>query len=490
MVNRSRRGPVDIEKLKSAAKMPPAAPEIEQYLLGSLLLDNALFAKLNLHEGDGQIFFDKKHRTIYEEMYHLFTEGIPIDAITLYRQLEKAEKTDEAGGAVYLAKLTEDISSSANAQYHLAIIKEKWAGREIISTAMNAADRAYSNEDPYDIAQDTIQKLSRIDVSNLTRVHIINDYSTESLKNFEALVERKGAPLVSMGYEELDEITHGARPGEMTVFAARSTHGKTTLALNVAYKIAKPETQNRAVLYFSYEAGAEALIHKLWAMRSGLESKLFRYSKGEYTQEIIDKTHKVVEEVKSLKIIIDTESRNYKSVVASVTAAKSMYPELSMVFFDNIQNFNTHEQFRKDESVYKELAQVLFHDITQNKSFGVHTTVLNQIDDWVDVKKINKYQIPTSATDLADDDKSGISKLADNVIFLTQPGLNFSDATKAPGVLKDKDYFGKVFLINFKTRNNELARHTMIPLEFQGATSRILSFSPQKRKEYTIELDV
>ncbi|MFA5797402.1 MAG: DnaB-like helicase C-terminal domain-containing protein [Candidatus Woesearchaeota archaeon] len=490
MVERRKRT-IDFEKLKSASKMPPAAPEVEIAILGAILIDSPMFAKLNFQETDGEIFFDKKNRIVYDGMYELFKQNIPIDTITLYRQLEKTAQLEDAGGAAYISKLSQDISSSANTAYHLALVRDKYHLRKIIATNMDVANSAYEGtEDPFDLATKEIAAMSKIAPTRLGRIHTIGDYGSTVEKNFNVLVERKGKPLISMGYEEIDEITHGVRPGELTVIAARSKHGKTTLSLNVAYKIIKPDTQNKTVLYFSYEADPEPLSHKLWAMLSGLDSAIFRYNKDEYTPLQLEKTKAAQEQVKNLKFFIDTESRDHKSVVASVAAVKSACPDLSLVVFDNIQNFNSNEKYRNDASVYKEITQVLYHDITKNERFGVHTVVLNQIDDWVEVKKINKYQIPLSPIDIADHEKTGIFNVADNVIFLTRPEVNFENPKNAPGVLKDRDYLGKLFLISNKARNNTVNLHTLVPLEFDAARSRIKSYSPEDRKKYTIQLDI
>ena len=54
---------------------------------------------------------------IFEAMISLFESGEPIDTVTLYEELKKRSQVEEAGGAVYLSKLSQNISSAANIEY-------------------------------------------------------------------------------------------------------------------------------------------------------------------------------------------------------------------------------------------------------------------------------------------------------------------------------------------------------------------------------------
>ncbi|MCL6098058.1 MAG: hypothetical protein M1391_05750, partial [Bacteroidetes bacterium] len=58
----------DIEKLKSSAKQPPAATEVEMSVLGAMLIDESAVPKaVEVLKPDS--FFDKKNRTVFEAMF-------------------------------------------------------------------------------------------------------------------------------------------------------------------------------------------------------------------------------------------------------------------------------------------------------------------------------------------------------------------------------------------------------------------------------------
>jgi replicative DNA helicase len=64
-------------------------------------------------------------------MNSLYESNEPIDNVSLYEELrkdsnEKINKVEESGGATYISKLSEDISSAANIDYHARVVLEKW----------------------------------------------------------------------------------------------------------------------------------------------------------------------------------------------------------------------------------------------------------------------------------------------------------------------------------------------------------------------------
>ena len=133
---------MDVDRLRAVAKQPPSAVEVETSVLGAMLLDNEAVPKA-IEVLKSEAFFDKRNRIIYEAMCSLYESNEPIDTVSIYEELKKSGKADEAGGAVYLSKLSQDISSAANVDYHSRIVLEKWILRQLISTSMEIAGSAF-----------------------------------------------------------------------------------------------------------------------------------------------------------------------------------------------------------------------------------------------------------------------------------------------------------------------------------------------------------
>ena len=152
----------DIDFLKSASMQPPSAVDVEISILGAMLLDERAVPKA-IEVLRSECFFDKRNRIIFEAMTSLYEANEPIDNISIYEELKKEGKTEEVGGAVYISKLTQDISSAANIDYHARVILEKWILRQLISTSMEIAGSAFQgNEDVFDLLDAAEAKLFQI----------------------------------------------------------------------------------------------------------------------------------------------------------------------------------------------------------------------------------------------------------------------------------------------------------------------------------------
>ena len=133
---------------ESLGKLPPQAIEVEEVILGALMLEkNALTAVIEFLRPDH--FYTEQHKTIYEAIIDLFKESKPVDMRTVVDQLRKNGKLEVAGGAFQIADLTSKVSSSANIEYHARIIIEMAIKRDLISIASQVHHGAY--EDTTDV---------------------------------------------------------------------------------------------------------------------------------------------------------------------------------------------------------------------------------------------------------------------------------------------------------------------------------------------------
>ena len=148
---KTKKNNIELEKLVPADVKPPNAPEVEASVLGAMLIEKEAVPKA-IELLTPASFYLKAHKLIFEAMTSLFEAGEPIDTVTLYEELKKREQTDEVGGAVYLSKLSQNISSAANIEFHAKIIIEKEILRGLISSSHSIAQQAYDGtEDAFEI---------------------------------------------------------------------------------------------------------------------------------------------------------------------------------------------------------------------------------------------------------------------------------------------------------------------------------------------------
>src|SRR5690625_3466550 len=128
--------------LEGQGRIPPQATEIEQAVLGSMLIEHeaATVALQMLRSAD---FYKPAHRHIFDTIYELYERDNPLDLITVENELRDKQLLDQIGGAAYLAELTRSVSSAANIDYHSQIILEKAIKRNLILNCNEIIKNAY-----------------------------------------------------------------------------------------------------------------------------------------------------------------------------------------------------------------------------------------------------------------------------------------------------------------------------------------------------------
>lgn len=151
---------------------PPSAPEIEAAVLGAMLIEKEAVPKA-IELLKPETFYLKAHQMIFETMLSLFESGEAIDTVTVYEELKKRNQIDEIGGAAYLSKLSQNISSAANVEFHARIILEKQILRGLITSSHEIAKAAYDGtSDAFDILDDAERKIFEI-----TEAHLQKNFS-------------------------------------------------------------------------------------------------------------------------------------------------------------------------------------------------------------------------------------------------------------------------------------------------------------------------
>ena len=225
---RQKKQNITLDKIIPADVKPPAAPEIEASVLGAMMIEKEAVPKA-IELLSAESFYLKEHRLIFESMISLFEAGEPIDTVTLYEELKKRQQLDEAGGAVYLSKLSQNISSAANIEYHAKIILEKEILRGLITSSHEIARAAYEGtEDAFDILDEAERKIFEITETHLKKSFQGMDRAVrDALEYIEAIHSNtKQKFSVPTGFYELDEMLGGFQKSDLIIIAARPSMGK------------------------------------------------------------------------------------------------------------------------------------------------------------------------------------------------------------------------------------------------------------------------
>ena len=107
---------MSIEKNAEGFRVP-SAPDIEKMVLGAMLIDQQCVMK-GVYSLNEEVFYVKRHRLIFRAVVNLFKASEPVDNVTVLSELQKQGQLEDAGGAIYLAEMTQEISTAANYDFH------------------------------------------------------------------------------------------------------------------------------------------------------------------------------------------------------------------------------------------------------------------------------------------------------------------------------------------------------------------------------------
>jgi replicative DNA helicase len=135
-------GPADV----TLERTLPNSLESERAVLGAILVDEkAIFAATEVLTADD--FYLEAHREIFRAMLSLVEEEISIDLITLREDLRRRDKEESAGGAAYVASLTDGLPRGINVGHYARTVREKATSRQLIQLSHDLMSRCYSGED-------------------------------------------------------------------------------------------------------------------------------------------------------------------------------------------------------------------------------------------------------------------------------------------------------------------------------------------------------
>src|SRR5580704_2908745 len=140
----------------------PANLDAERFVLGAILMDDALYIQVaGLLEADD--FSLEKHRRIFMRMGELYERGERIDRVTVANELMKQNQLESVDGVSYLVSLDEGLPALANLDSYVRIVKDKAVLRRIIFTSQKLIDRCIIGEEEPDqilaSAEETLLKL-------------------------------------------------------------------------------------------------------------------------------------------------------------------------------------------------------------------------------------------------------------------------------------------------------------------------------------------
>ncbi|HNF44405.1 MAG TPA: DnaB-like helicase N-terminal domain-containing protein, partial [Ferruginibacter sp.] len=264
-----RKAPVDLGTMVFG-KVPPQAKELEEAVLGAIMLEKSAFDTV-VEILKPECFYVDANQRIYRAMQGLAIKSMPIDLLTVVEELRIREELDGVGGPYYITKLTNAVVSSANIEAHSRIILQKFIQRELIRISGEIIGDAYEDStDVFDMLDDAEGKLFEITNNHLRKnFDSIDTVLVKTIQRIEDMRNRQeditGVPT---GFPSLDKLTYGWQPTDLIILAARPSVGKTAFALNLARSAAMDPVKPTAVGFFSLEMSSGQLVQRILSAES------------------------------------------------------------------------------------------------------------------------------------------------------------------------------------------------------------------------------
>ena len=274
--------------ISGIGKLPPQALDLEEAVLGALMLEKSPLNDVIDIIHRPEIFYKDAHKKIYEAIQELFSSSESIDILTVTQKLRANGNLDQVGGPFYISQLTNRVASAAHAEAHARILVQKFILREMIRISGKVIQNAYDETvDVFTLLDETESELFAVAEGNIRK-----DYESMASLLFKAQNEIENAMLkedgvngVGTGFSELDKVTSGWQKSDMIVVAARPGMGKTAFVLSMARNVAVDFQHPVAI--FSLEMSSIQLVNRLISGEAEIPAEDIRrgnFSKTEFEQ--------------------------------------------------------------------------------------------------------------------------------------------------------------------------------------------------------------
>jgi len=281
----------------------PQNVEAEESLLGSILLNNALYNQAieNISRED---FFGKNSRIIFSRIIDLMEKINRVEPVTLKEELERHGELEEVGGAVYIASLVDGVSIVSDVSQYIRIIKEKSILRQLLNSANTIISSCYEQEEDTETILDLAErKIFSISEKRIRSGFIpIGEIVKDSFEMVDRLYDHRGTTSgIPTGFKRFDELTTGLQPADFIVIASRPSMGKTSISLNIAQYAAVKKGYSVGI--FSLEMSKEQLVMRLLCAEAQVDAHKLR--SGYLKESDWGELAKALGTLSSKKIFID-----------------------------------------------------------------------------------------------------------------------------------------------------------------------------------------
>ena len=437
---RNRNKPkMTIEQLNAQyGKIPPQAPEVEEAVLGALMLERDAFTGVAAIL-KAESFYKEEHQKIFKVIQHLVANEKPVDLLMVTQELKNRQELDEVGGPIYITQLTSRVASAAHIEFHARIIAQKYIQRELIRISSEIQVKSYDDslelDDLIDYAESSLFKVTEGNISKESQP--IKPLLRAAIERIEENAKKPdGLSGIPSGFSKLDKITSGWQNSDLMIVAGRPAMGKTAFVLSMARNMAVLKQVPVAV--FSLEMSSMQLVLRLIAAETELGSDKIKSGKlQDWEWELFNRRIKNLENAPLY--IDDTPALSIFEFRAKCRRLKIQYG-IGIVIVDYLQLMTAGTDVKGNRE--QEVSTISRNLKAIAKEINVPIIALSQLNRSVESREGKRPQL----SDLRE--SGAIEQDADMVMFIHRP--------EAYGITQDADgnsLIGVAEIIVAKHRN-------------------------------------
>ena len=402
----------------------PHSVEAEQQLLGAILTNNDIYDRVASIIGP-QHFYDPVHTRIYEIAATRIAKNALASPVTLKAFMEDDEGLKELGGPAYLARLAGAAISAFAVRDYAQMIYDLAIRRELIGLGRDISDKAARvdvSSEPKEQIVEAEQHLYRLSEQGQAESGFQSFLRavTDAVNVANAAYQREGGLAgVSTGLVDMDKKLGGLHRSDLLILAGRPSMGKTSLATNIAFNVAKAykrgQTQDGTegtidggvVGFYSLEMSAEQLAARILSEASEVSSEQIR--RGDMTEP---EFRRFVDAAKSLEacplFIDDTPALPISQLAARARRLKRTHG-LDVLIVDYLQLVRGSG---RSENRVNEISEITMGLKAVAKELDIPVIALSQLSRQVENREDKRPQL----SDLRE--SGSIEQDADVVMFV------------------------------------------------------------------------
>ncbi len=472
--------PYQINKNNIQTKEMPHNIEAEQGLLGAILLNNEVLFEIS-EIIDQSHFYEEIHIKIYEVINKIIGKGQLATPITLKNYFEIEKSLEEIGGSNYLARLANSAVSLDYAKNYAQIIYDLAVRRSLYDLGGKLSFSAIESEmdvNPSDLIEEAEKDLYQISEKG-TQAHNVQPFKSsieEAVELMHKAFENDSSVVgISTDFRDLDQKLGGLHPSDLLIIAGRPSMGKTSLATNIAFNVAKNAHQNNDkdsnVLFFSLEMSSEQLATRILSEQSKISSNEIR--KGNLSENDVDSLVSVSKKILEIPLFIDdTPAINIATLSSRARRLKRKHG-LGLIIVDYLQLLRP-AKYSRNESRVLEISEITQGLKALAKEMNIPIIALSQLSRQVEQREDKKPML----SDLRE--SGSIEQDSDVVMFIFREEYYLEKSAPTPGSAdflewqqKMEEIHGQADLLISKQRHGPTGN---IKLSFESKYTRFGNF--------------